>query len=146
MRLPSPLALDSNCLIYGFDAPGSARSAFIRTEVFGPLAAGEMQAVTSIITLAELLVQPFERGLPERAHELRAALEDLPNFAMVPIDANIATEAARIRGTTRLRVPDAVQVATARVTGAAALLTNDRRIDRPDVGIAVLVLDDMLDR
>ncbi len=146
MRLPSRLALDSNCLIYGFDAPGSPRSDFIRAAVFAPLAAGEMEALTSLITLTELLVQPFERGLPERARELRAALEGLPGFSMVPVDADIASEAARIRGMTGLRVPDAIQVATAIVSGAAAVLTNDGRIGKAAVDIEVVVLDHLLGR
>lgn len=60
----------------------------------------------SAITRAEVLA-----GLDDEGAALTAALLD--QFAFLPMDAAVADEAARIRRRTRLRLPDAVQVATA---------------------------------
>lgn len=44
---------------------------------------------------------------------------------MLPLDVEVAVEAARIRPAYRLRLPDAIQVATAITSGATALVTHD---------------------
>jgi len=45
---------------------------------------------------------------------------------IVPMTAPIASLAARLRVRYRLRLPDAIQLATALDIGAAALVTHDR--------------------
>lgn len=75
--------------------------------------------------------------------EARAALEAPPGLGILPVSADIAQEAARIRAATGVRLPDAVQLASAIAAGADAFLTNDRRLQRPGTGIEVMVLDDL---
>ena len=69
-------------------------------------------------------------------------LTQFPNLRMAALDVALAAEAALVRAETGLRTPDAVQVATARVFGADAIITNDRkwagRVLRP----ALVLLDD----
>jgi predicted nucleic acid-binding protein len=48
----------------------------------------------------------------------------------MPLDAELAVEAARVRAAYRLKLPDAIQVATAIRAGAAALVTHDRALRR----------------
>jgi predicted nucleic acid-binding protein len=48
----------------------------------------------------------------------------------VPLDADIAETAARLRATLGLKLPDAVQAASALAINAAALVTHDRDFDR----------------
>jgi predicted nucleic acid-binding protein len=45
-------------------------------------------------------------------------------------DADLAVDAARMRAVYRLRLPDAIQVATAIRAGAAALVTHDRALKK----------------
>ena len=45
---------------------------------------------------------------------------------MWDLTTEVAELAARVRAQTRLRLPDAVQAATALVSGSAALVTHDR--------------------
>ena len=54
-------------------------------------------------------------------------LTQFPNLRLAPLDAALAVETALVRAETGLRTPDAVQVAAARVSGADAIITNDRR-------------------
>ncbi|MFO7916539.1 MAG: hypothetical protein R6V13_00460 [Anaerolineae bacterium] len=66
-----------------------------------------------------------------------------PTF-VVPLDVALAQEAAMVRANTGLRMPDAIQIAAARVQGAAALVGNDLAW-RGNVGdLRRLLLDDYL--
>ncbi len=49
-----------------------------------------------------------------------------PAWRVVDLNPEIAHRAARIRARTRLRLPDAVQVATAVHTSSLGLVTHDR--------------------
>lgn len=49
---------------------------------------------------------------------------------MVPLDADIAESAARLRAALGLKLADAVQVASAVAVGADALVTHDRDLRR----------------
>jgi len=55
---------------------------------------------------------------------------------MRPVDRSVLIDAARLRGRTGLRLPDAIHASTALASGCDTFLTNDRRlpgIDRLDV-------------
>jgi predicted nucleic acid-binding protein len=54
----------------------------------------------------------------------------LESWQIVPLDARIAASAARLRGSLRLKLPDAVQVASALAINAEALVTHDRDFGR----------------
>ena len=79
---------------------------------------------------AEALVGPFRRG--EASANLVDALVDTLPIEIQPISREIAWEAARLRGgnSGRLRLPDALVVATAVVLKAEELLTTDHRWPR----------------
>lgn len=145
MTLPARLALDTNCFIYLFEESEGPRGRFLAREVFAHLVSGARTAVTSTLTLAELLARPYERGQRDRAGSLRAALVATPNLTLKSLDAETADRAAALRGRHGLSLADAVQVATGILDGAEALLTNDRRLAREGLPLSVLVLDDVAD-
>lgn len=79
---------------------------------------------------AEAILGPLRAG---RAHEVDAALAAL-GIEVVAIDRAVAGEAARLRVRHRaLRLPDAMALAVARLTGAE-LKTFDRRLARIAAG------------
>jgi predicted nucleic acid-binding protein len=98
------------------------------------------KAVTSTLTMTELLVQPYRLYDEERIDELYAQLSIVPNLEWVPPGLTIADLAARLRAHHRLATPDAIHAATALVCGATAMITNDAGFDRVP-GLAALVLD-----
>jgi predicted nucleic acid-binding protein len=53
-------------------------------------------------------------------------LTHFPNLTLLLVDAAVAREAARLRGLHAFKMPDALQLATANVAGADAILTNDK--------------------
>jgi predicted nucleic acid-binding protein len=145
VTVPDVVGLDTNCLVYFLEHSDPGRAAYLETHVFEPMSRGAVKGVTSSLTLAELLVPMYRAHAPGDAAAFRAGPEALDGLSMLPVTDDVADLSAEIRGQTGLKLADAVQVATARLAGASALLTNDRRLDRPGVGIAVVVLDDVLD-
>lgn len=144
MSLPAHVALDTNCFIYYFEDSHSRRAVFLHQEVFGVLQTGDRTASTSSLAIAELLARPYEQGRDPRARELRAAISGLPGLRTVPIDDDIADAAARMRGLHGVALADAVHLASAHACGADLFLTNDRRLQRPDLTLQVAILDDLL--
>src|SRR5262249_44100823 len=97
---------------------------------------------TSVITLAEVLVQPFAN----RDRWLQAVYRNLllhtDSLHTRPIDRLVAELAAQFRARHRLLTPDALQIATAMQAGCQAFLTNDVRLKRV-MELRVLVLDEL---
>lgn len=111
-------------------------------EVFGRLAGGQFRAVTSPITLAEVLVLPLQR----RDVRLQRAYQDvlLRNryLDLLPIDEVVSARAAQLRADYRLRLSDALQLALALQAGCEAFLTNDLMLRRV-TELRMLVLDEL---
>lgn len=94
--------------------------------VFERAAAGRYEIVVSTVTLAEVLVGPLRLGDETLAERYRAALSEAPGWSLVELTPAIALRAARIRARTRMKLPDAIQLATALETACVALVTHDR--------------------
>lgn len=69
-------------------------------------------------------------------------LTDDPRYAPLTAAVLGAIEAGQVAG---LPTPDAIQVAAARLAGAGALVTNDRRWARQVTQPALILLDDYVD-
>lgn len=125
------------------DAIGSARAVFLDTApiiyfieehpqflaVVAPLmraiGRGECRAVSTLITLVEVLTKPLALEQYEIAGRYRDLLTNSPGLSLVPLDPRIAEHAARIRASHGYRLPDAIQLASAVAAGAEAFVTND---------------------
>ncbi len=83
------------------------------------------QLVLPASALAEMLVGPSRRG-PEAVASVDSLLVTLA-IDLVAIDQPIARQAAALRARTRLRLPDALVVASAIVLRADRLLSTDGR-------------------
>lgn len=135
------LAVDTSLLIYHFEdvLPYSA----FTEAFFSALAKGEGELVASTLCITEFLVKPWEKG-EEKGQEALRHLLGIPNIRYVAPGVEVAAEAARLRAAYGLRTPDALHLATARVAGATAFLTNDREMRKVEAGVEILVLDDLL--
>jgi predicted nucleic acid-binding protein len=101
---------------------------------------GEVNAVTSIVTLLEVLVHPFQHGDAALVQQYRDILLNAQGLTTILLSQDIAEEAARLRAAHNIRTPDAIQMATAIYVGASYFLTNDARLPSlPE--LKVLVLD-----
>ncbi len=127
--------LDTNIFIYAVEAV--AEYAAVVDALFDLLEGGEIEAVTSELTLAEALAKPFEAGRSDIAQVYEAMLAPSSWLSVVPVERAILIEAARLQAALTLRLPDAIHVATAVAAGCSALLSNDRRIKVP-TGLALV--------
>ena len=112
-------------------------------DIFRRIDQGFMRGCASVITLTEVLVQPKRCGATALEKEYRDLLVRSRNFELIPIDAEIAEQAAELRSRYNLRTPDALQIAASISAGCEAFLTNDKQLKRVDE-VAVLVLDDFV--
>jgi predicted nucleic acid-binding protein len=84
---------------------------------------GQVQLALSTVTLAEVLTGPYKAGQTALAKRYETAMGA---YQVVPLSAAVASLAAQLRVQYRLKLPDAVQLASALQIGAAALVTHDR--------------------
>jgi predicted nucleic acid-binding protein len=95
--------------------------------LFEAHAAGRLRFAVTTITIAEILTGPLRAADEALARRYRAILE---SWQPIALDTDIAESAARLRESLRLKLPDAVQAASALAINAAALVTYDRDFSR----------------
>lgn len=134
------VGLDTAPLIY-FIEENPAYLEIIRP-FFEAVDHGDFQAVTSVITLLEVLVQPLRTGETKIAQQYRDILTSATSLTTVDLSRDLAEEAARLRAVHHIRTPDAIQLATATRAGASFFLTNDTRLPALP-GLSLLILDDL---
>lgn len=135
------IALDTSPFIYFAEENTSYIK--IVEPVFQEISRGNLRAFTSYITLIEVLVKPLEEDNEALIKKYIEILNDSDNLFLSDVDKEIAMEAARLRAVHKLKIPDAIQLATALVNGADAFITNDDSFKRID-SIKVIVLHDLI--
>ena len=121
-----PVALDTSIFIYFIER--HPRYLPVLRPLFKRIDDGEIPAVTSSLTLIEALVIPYRADNREIAEKYERILTNGRGLTLVPIHLPLIHLAARIRATTSIRTPDALQLATAISTNCTAFLTNDVRL------------------
>lgn len=140
LRGVTRLGFDTAPLIYLIEAHPTYRP--LVRDVVQRMNAGEFAGITSVVTIGEVLVQPFVRGDVELQQRYRDVLLNGIGIRTLPVDAALAERAAELRARYRIRLPDALQLAVAIAERCEAFLTNDRQLSRV-TEIRVLVLDDL---
>ena len=112
--------------------------------IFVWLEGSKGQAVTSTITLLELLVQPYKLSDIDRVNRFYALLSTYPNLEWIAPTLEIADRAAQIRAEYGLRTPDAVQAATALACEATGFISNDTAFQSL-TGLDVTILEELLE-
>lgn len=140
LPLHTVVAIDSAAFIY-----------FIEEHpVYAPLLASlfeqrleqnENRAITSVVALAEVLVQPLRANRHDLVEKYRAFLVHGPNLTLADLTPAIAERAAALRARHNVRLPDAFQLAAALEHGASHFITNDTRLKKI-TDLRVLALDD----
>jgi predicted nucleic acid-binding protein len=93
------------------------------------VAPGRNPAVVSMVTVMEILVRPM-RATPPGHHTVLAFLRTHPNLACVPVDLQVAQEAAHLRADKKFAPPDALIIGTGLATQVRHLVTNDHSWSR----------------
>lgn len=117
------IALDTNTLSYYFHSHKefgeAAKSLVIK------ITAGKMKAITSSITLAELLaIEAPTKFIKSLEQEMLA----FPGLRVVEVSNQIAIKAGQIRREYKFKLADSIQLATAQIAKAQVFITNDDRL------------------
>jgi predicted nucleic acid-binding protein len=115
------LLVDSAPIIYVLESHEKFAPRF--APMFERHARGEIALAVTTVTVAEVLTGPLAAGEEALAKRYRATLE---TWHVVDFGVDIAESAARLRATYHLKLPDAIQLASALAIGADALVTHDR--------------------
>jgi len=142
LRAHRLIGLDTSVFITHFEAQPTRLA--LTTAVLTAVETGAVEAVTSVVTLMELTVRPWQQDEAALARQYEALLVNFPHLDMVEIDRTVARRAAQLRASHRLRPADALQAAAALGRGATALVTNDRDFLRLASLLDIIVLDDFV--
>ena len=123
LRRHRRIALDTSIFIYQMEA--NTRYLALTDSVFSWVERAGHEAVTSTITMTELLVPSYRDNDEHRVDAFYGLLSTYPNLRWVAPDLETADLAARMRAMHRLRTPEALQAAAALRAQATGFITND---------------------
>ena len=141
LRRHRRLGLDTNVFIFQVEENPKYRE--VVNPIFVWLEGSRAQAVTSTISMLELLVQPYRLSDINRVNKFYTLLSTYPHLEWKAPSLEVADLAARLRAEHNLKTPDAIQAATAIVGQATGLISNDPAFCRVD-SLEVLILDTLL--
>ncbi|ANE45664.1 hypothetical protein SY83_04390 [Paenibacillus swuensis] len=122
------IAIDTNIFIYVFEEnPAFGEQA---KQLLEQVEEGLYTAVTSAISLAEILVKPVRDGNLTLEKQYKLLFAHFPNLFVAPVDTKVAERAAFLRGKYGIKMPDALLIATAIVENAEVFVTNDLRLEQ----------------
>ncbi len=133
--------LDANILIYAVEDL-TAVGQKIRT-LFSRFDSGELHAVTSELSLAEVLAKPIRDGKQAIQDEYEQFLTNSDALTVMPVTRDVLIRAAQIRAQTSVKLPDAIHAATSLLKGCTTFLTNDQRF-AAITSLPVLLLSQVL--
>lgn len=141
--MKSPIFLDSSCFIYLLEK--HPKYFEIIKPIFSMMSIDKAFAVTSIITVTEVLTKPFGNKNDDLVEHYLEAFSEIPNLEIVDPNYKIAVEAAKIRSEHNLNLPDAYQLAMAVESKCKTFLTNDKGLKRFK-GLDVVILDELVSK
>ena len=142
LRQINTIFIDTAPIIYYIEA--HPQFGPLAKEVVDALQPGTLIAFSSVITLAEVLPKPIQKGKEELATKFTDFLRKGRNINLIEISTDIAEKAGRSRGKyPMLRALDAIQLSTAIEEEVDAFLTNDKKLKRIRE-VKVLILNDYL--
>jgi predicted nucleic acid-binding protein len=136
-----PVALDTSIFVYFMEEHPVYLP--LVDPLFEAIDAGRLEAVTSSLTLLEVLVIPFRFANAILIEQYETLLTRSEGLRLIDLDRDFLRSVAQIRAITRAKTPDAIQLAAAVAAGCRVFLTNDNRIPALP-GLRRLLLEDYL--
>ena len=135
------IGLDTMVFIYHFEE--NEIYSPLTFSIFESLEKGNFNAITSVLTLLEILVKPKRENNLILTERYRILFETFPNLQVKTLDNNIADVASSLRANYNINTPDAIQVATSLEAQADIFITNDSSFKKI-TEIKVMLLSEML--
>jgi predicted nucleic acid-binding protein len=131
-----PVALDTAAFIYFIEE--HPRFLSIVEPVFQAIDAGDLEGVTSALTLLEVLVVPYRANDTALESRYETILTRSRGLRLIDLSLPQLRAAAQLRAATGMKTPDALRVTAALSAGCTALLTNDDRWPASVGGLRIL--------
>ena len=131
--------LDSNIFIYGVEHH-PVFSGVVK-QIFESIDEGQFEAITSELTLAEVLVKPNERNLEKQKISYIDIITGNSSLSAIAVTQEILIQSAAMRAETGMKLPDAIHVTTSLDKACGVFLTNDSRIKTPENITHILLSD-----
>ena len=133
--------MDTNIFIYAIEGYPEYQS--ILTSLFSLFDEGTYSAVTSELTLAEVLIKPMKENKKEIQQLYEELLRPSDVLTISTIDRQILIDAAKIRASSdAILLPDAIHLASARNQNCSSFITNDKRLRKIDF-FQVVILSEL---
>ncbi len=135
-----PVGLDTVTFIYLIEE--HPRFLPVVEPVFAATDAGRIEAVSSSLTLLEVLVVPYRAGDAALASRYEELLTQSRGLRLIEIDRAQLRAAAQLRAVHQgVKTPDALQLCAALGGGCKSFVTNDRELPRIP-GLRILQIRD----
>jgi len=134
-----PAALDTTAFIYWIEESPAYLDAI--APVFRAADGGDIEIVSSALTLLEVLVVPYRAGDLGLAERYEALLTRSRGVRLIDIDTGQLRGAAQLRALYGVPTPDALQLSAALAARCPVFVTNDRRLPAIS-GLRILQLRD----
>ncbi len=123
---PGRIGVDTAIFIYFIEAAPVWLP--LITPLFRAADNGQLELVTSSITLLEVLAVPFRANNDVLAARYEALLTNSRGVRLIEVTRHHLRRAARLRTLIGVRTPDGLQLSAAQEAGCSGFLTNDRRL------------------
>jgi predicted nucleic acid-binding protein len=139
--------LDSDVFITAMETPGAQSDH--AWWIIHAVDEGTIIAVTSELTLAEVLVKPMQLNDAEFVAAYEKMIVADGRFEVIPIRRDILVGAARLRARRNsIRLPDAIHIATALATECMFMVSDDQQLHAVDevkmLGVTPFTVSDIL--
>lgn len=121
--------LDANIVNYMIEGTEPFRARL--GQLTDALDAGHLTAVTSELTIAEVMVKPFASADDKFIRSYRQLLGDSSALEMIPVSRAIIEESAMLRASMGGTLADGIHVATATVSKCLYFISEDAGIKAP---------------
>jgi len=120
----SPVFLDTNVLVYMFDADASRKQTQAQ-QLFDKLARNGRILISTQVLQEFYVITTRKLAVPLTSREAERAVRDLAAFTLIPIDTHIILAAIKITNRYHFSFWDSLIVQAARVGGAKTLYSED---------------------
>jgi predicted nucleic acid-binding protein len=132
--------IDSAIVIYTLEGNSNYLAAL--EPLWEQFQAGNIELMTSELTLMEVLVQPLKKNNATLVTDYEKLLT-ASSIQLLPIDRSILKNAAQLRSTQNIKTPDAIHASTAIQHSCTLFLTNDRDFQNIP-GLPSVILDQVI--
>ncbi len=136
-RMGLKVALDTNTFLNMKNK--EAQFYFYSKKILEAIDQGEMEAVISIVTIAELIIGYYKNKELKEKEEFIRGLYANKNYKIINLDFILAEKAGEIKSKTNLKMPDCIIIASSILEKVPILITNDSKFDKAKDLLQIMV-------